>query len=106
MHISTHINTLFCGKLQSWKKESSFFPAQVPILLARYAGQPDSMQRVEEAIRTQQNNTDAVKYGLTAAKILERVLLVSRELRAGRDLKVLAVGGGLCFHQQSRCLDS
>jgi len=34
------------------------------------------MSKCEEAIRVQQNNDAAVMYGLTAAKIMERVILV------------------------------
>ena len=48
----------------------------MPILLAKYAGRPECMQKMEEAIRVQQNNDDAVKYGIAAAKIMERVILV------------------------------
>jgi hypothetical protein len=44
--------------------------------VARYAGTPECMSKCEEAIRVQQNNDAAVMYGLTAAKIMERVILV------------------------------
>lgn len=51
--------------------------AQVPAIVAKYAGKPDLLEAVEEAVRVQQNNTYAVAVGLAAARILEKVVLVS-----------------------------
>ncbi|KAF5832232.1 hypothetical protein DUNSADRAFT_11961 [Dunaliella salina] len=48
---------------------------KVPILVAKYAGRPECMAKVEEAIRVQQNNDQAVRHGLAAAKIMEKVML-------------------------------
>ncbi|GLI66820.1 hypothetical protein VaNZ11_010789 [Volvox africanus] len=44
-------------------------------LVARYAGQPGLVKAVDAAVRAQQNNDEAVMYGLVAAMILERVVL-------------------------------
>lgn len=51
---------------------------QASILVARYAGQPELRERVETAIRVQQNNDQAVLYGVAGALLLEKVVLVSR----------------------------
>lgn len=48
--------------------------AKAPLLVARYGGQPDFLARTEAAIRVQQNNDEAVAYGLAAAMILEKVV--------------------------------
>lgn len=53
-----------CNAIADVNTTLLFLPVQVPILLSRYAGHGDGLQRVEEAIRTQQNNNDAVKYVL------------------------------------------
>lgn len=50
---------------------------QAALLVARYAGKPELRARVEEAVRVQQNNDNAVRYGLAGALILEKVVLVS-----------------------------
>ncbi len=52
-------------------------PAQVPALVARYAGSPDLLAKVEEAVRVQQDLDYAVAVAQAAAKILEKVLLGS-----------------------------
>lgn len=49
--------------------------SKIVVVVARYAGDPVLLKKAEEAIRVQQNNDNAVKYGLPAARILERVIL-------------------------------
>ncbi|GFR43427.1 hypothetical protein Agub_g4508, partial [Astrephomene gubernaculifera] len=49
--------------------------AKACILVARYAGQPQLRERVEAAVRVQQNNDQAVAYGFAGALILEKVVL-------------------------------
>lgn len=49
---------------------------QAALLVARYAGQPELLPAVEAAIRVQQNNDQAVKFGTDAARVLEKVVLV------------------------------
>jgi len=60
-----------CGADDS--QASCFIKAVV--VTVRYFGKPELMQKVEEAIRTHQNNDLAVLYGQTAARMLERVIL-------------------------------
>ena len=43
------------------------------MLVARYGGTPELMARVEEAVRSHQNNDMAVAVGQAAAAILEQV---------------------------------
>ncbi len=50
------------------------------MIVARYGGTPELAARVEEAVRTQQNNDTAVAIGQAAASILERVVV---QVRAG-----------------------
>lgn len=45
------------------------------ILTARYAGKPELMSKVEDAVRTHQNHDGTVFYAQVAAKTLESVLL-------------------------------
>ena len=47
---------------------------KVPIAVARYAGGPDFLSKVEETIRVHQNNDKAVRYGLAAALLLEHII--------------------------------
>ena len=49
--------------------------AKAPLLVARYGGQPDFLQHCEAAIRVQQNNDDAVRWGLAGAQVLEKVVV-------------------------------
>ncbi|PNH02820.1 histone H3 [Tetrabaena socialis] len=49
--------------------------AKASLLVARYAGKPELRERMEAAIRVQQNNDAAVRYGLAGALILEKVVL-------------------------------
>ncbi|KAI8465601.1 MAG: ADP-ribosylation/Crystallin J1 [Monoraphidium minutum] len=49
--------------------------AKVPLLVARYAGSPELMDKVEAAVRVQQNNDRAVLFGKAGAALLERVVL-------------------------------
>lgn len=50
---------------------------QASLLVARYAGKPELRQVVEAAVRVQQDNDQAVAYGLAGALLLEKVVLVS-----------------------------
>jgi ADP-ribosylglycohydrolase len=49
--------------------------AHVLPLVAMRAGRPDFLQDAENVIRVVQNNQDAVAFGLTFARLLERVIL-------------------------------
>ncbi|KAG2439498.1 hypothetical protein HXX76_004852 [Chlamydomonas incerta] len=49
--------------------------AKASLLVARYAGKPELRQVVEAAVRVQQNNDNAVAYGLAGALLLEKVVL-------------------------------
>ncbi|GLC50720.1 hypothetical protein PLESTB_000412000 [Pleodorina starrii] len=49
--------------------------AKASLLVARYAGKPELREKVEAAIRVQQNNDQAVAYGLAGALLLEKVVL-------------------------------
>ncbi|GLI62947.1 hypothetical protein VaNZ11_005801, partial [Volvox africanus] len=49
--------------------------AKASLLLARYAGKPELREKVEAAVRVQQNNDKAVAYGLAGALLLEKVVL-------------------------------
>ncbi len=46
---------------------------KVPIAVARYAGAPDFLSKVEETIRAHQNNDKAVRYGIAAALLLDHI---------------------------------
>ncbi|KAL4424390.1 hypothetical protein ABPG77_005633 [Micractinium sp. CCAP 211/92] len=48
---------------------------KVPVLVARYGGTPQLAERVEAAVRSQQNSDVAVAMGQAAAAILERVVV-------------------------------
>ncbi|KAI3424161.1 hypothetical protein D9Q98_009520 [Chlorella vulgaris] len=48
---------------------------KVPVLVARYGGTPELAARVEEAVRSQQNNDVAVAIGQAGAVILEQVVV-------------------------------
>lgn len=48
--------------------------AKLPVVVARFAGQTNFEEKIEEAIRVTNDNDDAVLYGLFAAKVLEKVL--------------------------------
>lgn len=45
------------------------------MIVARYGGTPQLLEKVEEAVRSQQNNGLAVSMGQAAARILERVVV-------------------------------
>eukprot|EP00198_Chlamydomonas_reinhardtii_P008706 XP_001698043.1 predicted protein [Chlamydomonas reinhardtii] len=49
--------------------------AKASLLVARYAGKPELRQVVEAAVRVQQDNDQAVAYGLAGALLLEKVVL-------------------------------
>ncbi|KAG1667520.1 hypothetical protein FOA52_013710 [Chlamydomonas sp. UWO 241] len=49
--------------------------AKAALIVARYGGTAELAPKMEAAIRVQQNNDDAVKYGLAAAAVLERVIV-------------------------------
>ncbi|GIL77586.1 hypothetical protein Vretimale_6819 [Volvox reticuliferus] len=49
--------------------------AKASVLVARYAGKPELREKVEAAVRVQQNNDKAVSYGLAGALLLEKVVL-------------------------------
>lgn len=51
--------------------------AKAAMVVARYAGRPELPAMVEAAVRVQQNNDEAVKYGLAGALLLEKVVLGS-----------------------------
>ena len=46
---------------------------KVPVALARYAGRPDFLAKIEETIRAHQNHDDAVRHGLAAALLLDHI---------------------------------
>jgi hypothetical protein len=60
--------------------------AKIAPVVARYAGQPDMAQKVEEVVRLTQNNDKSVEHALTAAKILEAVILGKTTREAIRDV--------------------
>jgi phosphodiesterase/alkaline phosphatase D-like protein len=45
----------------------------VPLVTAVYAGQPQLAQQLEVSVRAQQNNDNAVAFGVAAGRILEQV---------------------------------
>ena len=47
------------------------------MLVARYAGHPELLEKVEKAVRVHQANDISVSAALAMAKILERVVLGS-----------------------------
>ena len=49
--------------------------AKIAPVVARYAGHPDMLQKVEAAVRVTQNNDKAVEHGVMGAKILEAVIM-------------------------------
>lgn len=49
--------------------------AHMPIIVARYAGDPKMLSIVADAIRVTQNTDEAVAFGLAGARILENVIL-------------------------------
>ncbi len=49
--------------------------SKVPPIVARYAGDPDLLTKVEEAVRITNNNDEAVAFCLYGARALERVIL-------------------------------
>jgi ADP-ribosylglycohydrolase len=46
---------------------------KIPVAVARYSGRPDFLEKVEETIRAHQNNDLAVRCGVAAAAILDRI---------------------------------
>lgn len=71
-------------------------PPQVPLLVARYAGHPELLEKVENAVRVHQANDISVSSALAVAKILERVVLGSNvpdaiawAIKEGRDINWL-----------------
>ncbi|KAK3264704.1 hypothetical protein CYMTET_26573 [Cymbomonas tetramitiformis] len=50
---------------------------KVAIVVARYAGKPEMLEKMEQAIRVHQDNELAVEMGLAAAQVLERIVLGS-----------------------------
>lgn len=73
--------------------------AQVPAIVARYAGQPSLAEAVQVAVRAQQNNDGAVMWAMAAARILERVVLVS-----GKCANHSRSQGRAVFSLECRCL--
>lgn len=53
------------------------------MVVAKYAGQAELLERVEAAVRTQQDSDVAVAFGQGAARILEKVVLVSGDTAGG-----------------------
>ncbi|EFJ53080.1 hypothetical protein VOLCADRAFT_102702 [Volvox carteri f. nagariensis] len=49
--------------------------AKASLLVARYAGKPELREKMEAAVRVQQNNDQAVAYGMAGALLLEKVVL-------------------------------
>lgn len=49
--------------------------SKLPALACLYAGHPDYLKIVEQCIRVQQLDKIAMDYGLTAARLLERIIL-------------------------------
>lgn len=49
--------------------------SKVPPLVARYAGDPSLLEKVEEAVRITNNNDEAVAFSLFGARALEAVIL-------------------------------
>ncbi|GAX80493.1 hypothetical protein CEUSTIGMA_g7931.t1 [Chlamydomonas eustigma] len=49
--------------------------AKAALIVAKYGGKPELLNVAEKAIRVQQNNDDAVRYGLTAVKLMEKVVV-------------------------------
>uniref|UniRef100_A0A8C7N8Q7 Selenoprotein J n=1 Tax=Oncorhynchus kisutch TaxID=8019 RepID=A0A8C7N8Q7_ONCKI len=71
---------------QARKKQTDFQPdgiAKLAPIVALYAGKPDMLEKVEEAVRVTQNNDACVAETLAAARILEHFIL------NGPDEKVL-----------------
>ena len=48
---------------------------QMPFIVARYAGKEELLVKVADGVRAHQSNDSAMKLGVAAAKILERVVL-------------------------------
>jgi hypothetical protein len=46
---------------------------KAPIVVARYAGSPDFLAKVEETVRAHQNHDGAVRYGKAAALLLDHI---------------------------------
>lgn len=57
--------------------------AKLAPIVARYAGQPEMLERVEDAVRVTQNNDESVAVTLAAARFLEHFIL------SGSDPEVL-----------------
>ncbi|GIM13290.1 hypothetical protein Vretimale_16437 [Volvox reticuliferus] len=74
--------------------QANAFVKVIP-LVARYAGQPGLAKAVDAAVRAQQNNDEAVMYGLVAALILERVVLGSSITEAVQWAADGAAGSGV-----------
>merc|ERR1712086_249317 len=49
--------------------------AHMPVVVARYKGLPEMLDRVADAIRVTQNTDEAVAFGLAGARILENVII-------------------------------
>lgn len=66
---------------------------RVPLIVARYGGTPQLAARVEEVVRSQQNNDTAVAVGQAAAAILERVVVQVGHCGLALPAAVMAEGG-------------
>lgn len=56
-------------------------PLQVPVVMARYAGNPDLSSMVEDAVRVHQSHSAALSAAQAFAAILERVVVLNATVK-------------------------
>lgn len=89
-----HAGNMFLYKnTRHWQCQNVLLLFQVPALVARYAGQPSLSEAVHVAVRAQQNSDGAVMWAMTAARILERVVLVSGGLGMDKERCTVWIAG-------------
>lgn len=64
--------------------------SKLPVLACLYAGHPDYLKIAEQCIRVQQTDKIALDYGLTAARLLERILLADEGQTVEQTMQDLA----------------
>ena len=79
--------------------------SKLPALACLYAGHPDYLKITEHCIRVQQTDEVALAYGLTAARLLERILLADESHTVDQIMQDLAKDD-LLFAKTLRSIDN
>jgi ADP-ribosylglycohydrolase len=64
--------------------------SKLPALACLYAGHPDYLKIAEQCIRVQQTDKIALEYGLTTARLLERILVADENQTVEQTIQDLA----------------